>query len=194
MNTSVDTLYFDTEDFLSRRTGLAKKRQTKKTTFNLGKLNPIAYLARRRAQKKEVNSFMEAFEERNPDNVIFPFMAALVDDDNYHLLPDNYLFVKEDSRFIEQLTTMGFVPSQDLFPDNGFFKDELERTQTFTEHRYYHKDFNIEVHVVDAGDWQRLLSAKQIVDDLKTGDDSYMDRLICIGQSLLTLSANGPVV
>lgn len=192
MSAIIDDVYSD-DDYLPRR-AIATKRRAKTTKFSWSRLNPIAYIARRRAHKKEIRSFTEAFEDRNPDTVIFPFMAALVNNEDYHLLPDNYLFVKEDLGFMEQLDKIGFVPSSDVFPDNGFFKDELERTDTITDRRYYHNDFNIEVHVVSVTDWQRLESAKKIVDDLKTDDDIYIDRFLCIAQSLFEISKDGLVV
>ena len=192
MSAIIDDIYSD-DDYLPRR-AIATKRKAKTTKFSWSRLNPIAYIARRRAHKKEVKSFMDAFDDRNADSVIYPFMAALVDNDAYYLMPDNYLFVKEDPGFMEQLDKIGFVPSSDVFPDNGFFKDELERTDTITNRRYYHTDFNIEVHVVGVLDWQRLESAKKIVDDLKTDDGIYIDRFICIAQSLFEISKDGPVV
>lgn len=147
-------------------------------------LNPYFYGKRIYANLVTSNNFKVMYADRNDSKAVIPFLDSL---SVPYLLHYRTVLVKHNVEVLDRLVGLGFSHFQDVFPKTPFFVKELVTTSSLSSRRMYHKEYGIELHLIDPENWGVVVSARKIVDDMQGRKEDFMKTFISVHNSLLRL-------
>jgi len=104
------------------------------------------------------------YASRNDQRVVKPFLSGLnVTFTNVHRI----VIVRNSEALLGQLNNLGFRSSSELFPKTAEFLKLLDEAKGLSKIQVFHKDFAIELHIVDDKTWELAATAKIVTKDLK---------------------------
>lgn len=115
------------------------------------------------------NYLREQYSTRNKPEVVNPFLKGM-GLQYFHVESSNTIVVCETTGYLtERLKELGFLSVYEVFPNTDHFMKAFAVTEVLTANRFYQQEFNIELIVVDQKQWERLMLAKEAIDDLVNG-------------------------
>jgi hypothetical protein len=128
--------------------------------------NPLTTLVKKFKDAVAPSLRTTIYLARNEEKVVKPFLASIRA--SYIQIEQAVIVHNHDDTMVATLCSLGFQRSGHILPVSGTIDKIMQMTQSISLCRWYHAEFNIELHLVTKDEWLLVQTAHHVCHSLSS--------------------------